>query len=498
MRMLDDATQQALLRQAKMLMSPALERNLSLRSDRQTRDVEPRLSLKPLASPSPSLSIHASERSRRLNLQNSTLSSRDGRHVHGHRHAVEEPLLARLVSNRSSRTAMPPRHHPSREQRHSGFSPHRLSVAAMSQRGTVTGSTRHDDRRDRPRRSSGRGDLSSLERSSRRRSVSRELSQGRVRLHGRTTARDVGEEGSSSTRRFGRLGSGLSVTMRSRRGSERSGRGVATRRHSSSSNGVVTIHSRIRPNRELMERCLRRGEEEECTPRRPREDGAVFSVGWSSRQRQTLKQIDSGSRYNSSSPSGAASSFPSTNPTVPASSASASYSSSPVSRRPAYASEVSGSLRSRRRRERQERREGRLRRLKNKIATVFHHRHDHHHHHHFGRGKEDPSRRDRRSHQRMSPWRYLGEVFHSTKGQEKKTTSRTVASVPGERRGGGHMPALFDAMVRHLRGTRRKAPAHARMRRTGSRVQVKKLHWWQRLRRRRSRPRRRLGHGKPV
>nr|XP_034604807.1 protein KOKOPELLI [Setaria viridis] len=484
MKMLDDATQQTLLKQAKMLsgslMSPVLERKLSIRSDRRTRDAEPPLTLRPLVSPSPSPSILPGKRSSRLNQQYSTVSSRAGGHFDGHRQAAEVPLLARLASYRSSRTAvsaLTPRHRPSGEQRNSGLSLYRLPVAATSQHGTVTGSNRHADRRDRTRQSSGRGDLSSLEgssrrrsgSSSRRRSVSREMSLAPARLHGRGTPRHVGQEGSSySTRRFGRLDSGLSLGVASRRGSERTGRGVASPERSSSSNTMVTIRSRIRH-----------------------------------RQDRDLKERSSLE-----------------------SSASASYSPPPVSRRgiapplslrgfapappvslrgiapPVYAPRVSRSMRRRRRQEILERRVGRLRMFKNKIDMVFHHRHDHHHH--LGRGLEGPSSKlIPGEHHRKSPWRHLGEMFHRTKRQDKEITSRTVVGgAPANRRGGGgNMHALFDAMRRHLRGKRR-TPASVKMRRAAnrSRVQAKKMHWWQRLRKRRGRkdvtagiPRRRLG-----
>ncbi|KAK8449550.1 hypothetical protein SEVIR_7G236400v4 [Setaria viridis] len=646
MKMLDDATQQTLLKQAKMLsgslMSPVLERKLSIRSDRRTRDAEPPLTLRPLVSPSPSPSILPGKRSSRLNQQYSTVSSRAGGHFDGHRQAAEVPLLARLASYRSSRTAvsaLTPRHRPSGEQRNSGLSLYRLPVAATSQHGTVTGSNRHADRRDRTRQSSGRGDLSSLEGSSRRRSVSREVSLGRAwlqhgrgtgrhpgaesssstrrfgrldsglslgmasrrgsertgrgvaamsrhgtvtgsnrhaghrdrtrrtsgrgdqssslegsssrrrsvsremslapaRLHGRGTPRHVGQEGSSySTRRFGRLDSGLSLGVASRRGSERTGRGVASPERSSSSNTMVTIRSRIRhrQDRDLKERCLRRAEEEaeeENTPRRRgRTNASISSAGRTSSRmpRRTLKRVDSGSMYisRSNSSSGAAISYPSTSPTASLeSSASASYSPPPVSRRgiapplslrgfapappvslrgiapPVYAPRVSRSMRRRRRQEILERRVGRLRMFKNKIDMVFHHRHDHHHH--LGRGLEGPSSKlIPGEHHRKSPWRHLGEMFHRTKRQDKEITSRTVVGgAPANRRGGGgNMHALFDAMRRHLRGKRR-TPASVKMRRAAnrSRVQAKKMHWWQRLRKRRGRkdvtagiPRRRLG-----
>ncbi|KAL6661333.1 hypothetical protein ACP70R_000717 [Stipagrostis hirtigluma subsp. patula] len=239
MKMLDDATQQALVRQAKMLpgslKSPALERKLSIRSDRRTSDEEPRLGLKPPASPTPSLTLNrqASERSRRLNLQ----SSVSGR-VDGHRHAGEEPVLARLASNRSSRTAMPPRPQPIPEQnRLARLASHRSSLVGMPpddhrrQHGSVAGGSRHGDHRDRPRHRTSHGDPSSLEHMSGRRSVSREPSLDPARLYGRATARHAGAQGGSSTRRFGRVDSGLSVSLASpsrRFGRLDSGLSVAT------------------------------------------------------------------------------------------------------------------------------------------------------------------------------------------------------------------------------------------------------------------------------
>ncbi|CAL5069787.1 unnamed protein product [Urochloa decumbens] len=287
LKMLDDATQQALLKQAKMLpgslMSPVLERKLSIRSDLRTLNAEPRQRLSPIASPSPSPSLLAAgERPSRLNPQYSTVSSRPGGgHVDGHRQAAEEPLLARLASCRSSRTtasALPPRHRPGgAEQRNSGLSLYRLpvvaatsqhgTVAATSQHGTVAGSNRCAGRRDMRRHGSSRGGRSSLpEGSSSSRgqhSVSREVSLGQARQRVRGTV--------SSTRRFGRLDSGLPLSVASRRGSERAGRRDASPEQSSSSNTVATIRSRIRPNQDHKEHRLRRQaeeEKEESTPRR--------------------------------------------------------------------------------------------------------------------------------------------------------------------------------------------------------------------------------------
>jgi hypothetical protein len=179
------------------------------------------------------------------------------------------------------------------------------------------------------------------------RSVSRKLSLlGREqRPQDHATVRRTGAEGSSTTARcFGKLGSGLSVGLASRRGSERARRGVASPRYSSSasSNEAGTIRSRIRRHRE---RSLLR--KEEITPWLCKEEDAVSSVGCSSsRPQQTLSRINSGDTYNISSSSGTASSFTYTSHTVSSASSASSYSySSPVTRRgrarPAYASDKS-------------------------------------------------------------------------------------------------------------------------------------------------------------
>ncbi|CAD6212681.1 unnamed protein product [Miscanthus lutarioriparius] len=480
MKILEDATQEAVRRQAKMLsgcslVSPALERKLSTQSDCRTQHADP-CPRRPVASPRPSLL--ASEPSRRLNLQHSTVSRRSGLHVDAHHHAPEEPLLARLATNRSSRTALPARHRPSQEQWHSSLSLHRFPVAGTSRHGTVAGSsTRLADRRESIRRSSGRGDRCSLERSSSRsssrRSVSRELSlASSSRLRGRATPRHVGAESSSSVRLFERLDSGLSLSMTSRHGVERAER-------SSSSNTVATIQSRIRPSSTLLtERSLRRRFSVEGKTSRGRQQGSDVS------------SADMSSSSGSSSASPAPRAFP--NP----------YYYSP----PVCTPEVSRSMRRRRRQEILEKRVARLRMLMDKIATVFHHRHDDHHHHLGGGQEAGPSSRSvvRGAGHLNSPWQYLTSMFHRAKGKDKNTRRRTVVGVPEKRcGGGGNMHALFDAVRRHLKGKRR-APAGIKLRRKASRVRANKMHWWQRLRRRRgmagvtagSRPRRRLGHGK--
>jgi hypothetical protein len=253
--------------------------------------------------------------------------------------------------------------------------------------------------------------------------------------------RRTGAEGSSTTARcFGKLGSGLSVGLASRRGSERARRGVASPRYSSSasSNEAGTIRSRIRRHRE---RSLLR-KEEEITPWLCKEEDAVSSVGCSSsRPQQTLSRINSGDTYNISSSSGTASSFTYTSHTVSsASSASASSYSycSPVTRRgrarPSYASDKSDLSRNCHRhqqcKERKERREERLRRLTKKIAMVFHHRHDHHHHQ-PGSQESPPSRSDRCELNRndKSPWKHLGGMLHCKKGKDKKAASQRAVAV---------------------------------------------------------------------
>jgi hypothetical protein len=255
-------------------MPPVMERNLPIRSDLQTRAAEPSESLNP--PPSRSLSLHnvVSEGLHRLNLQHS-------------------PVLSRLASNRSSRTAMPPRLYPSREHLNSSLSLNRLSVSATSQHGTVMGRSPRADPRDRTLLPIyDRSDQSALERRSTQRSMSSKLSWRQELPPYHATARRMGADGSSSTPcHVGRLGSGLSLGVASRRGSERAGRGVVSPRYSSStlSNEAGTIRSRIRRHRK---RCrLGAEEEEEITPQLWREDDAVSSVGCSnSRARRTLSR----------------------------------------------------------------------------------------------------------------------------------------------------------------------------------------------------------------
>jgi hypothetical protein len=452
---------------------PAPESTLSsIQSDRRTRVAEP---IQSLNSPPASASLRfqrVSERLHPLNLQHSpSLSSRC--------HAAEEPVLSRLASNRSSRAAMPPLHHPRLQHLNSGLSLSRFSVSATSH-GMVTGRSARvgiQDRRLPP--IYDRSGQSSLVRCSMQCSVNPKLSRGRERPGDHATARHAEAEGSSSTRRFRRLGSGLFRGMAPRRGSKRAG--TSPRYPSSDSK---TIRSRIRRHRRV-------------------DDDSVSSVGWSSsRPRRVPRRVDSGSTCNISSSSGFA----------PSSSGPASSSYSPAPRRgrarPVYVSEATESSRSRdrrRRRERKKRREGRLRRLTKKIAMVFQHRHDHHHH--YQRGQEapppesdrcalhrDPPRSDRGTLERKSPWKDLGEMFRRrTKGRDKKTASQTTVSVPAKKREGN---VLF-SLMRHLHGKKWKAPAMASVK-MREMVQVKKKHWWQPQKKRGGKQRHRLGHGKAL
>uniref|UniRef100_A0A0D9ZQ67 Uncharacterized protein n=1 Tax=Oryza glumipatula TaxID=40148 RepID=A0A0D9ZQ67_9ORYZ len=317
-KMLDDITRQTLLRQAKML-SPALERKLSIQSDhRRTRDDAvpvpvPVPVVKPIASFSPSL--HASEKSSRLRTQGAT-RRRDGRHGQDNYR-----LLARVASNRSARTTVPPpapRHRQSPERRLDRLASRRSSRAVTPRRGTVDGGNPLSDMRC-PRR----GDDSSMERggggSSSSRSLSREPSSA-VQERGRglhrgaspAAAPRVGAEGGSSTRRLGRLDSGLSVNLvppplAPRHGSQRGGRGAATTTKLSSSTDVAaTIRSSIRPSsREFMERSPRRAGEAE-NDRKEGADAASVSKGRPSRgELSSLERGSSSGRSLSREPSSA-------------------------------------------------------------------------------------------------------------------------------------------------------------------------------------------------
>ncbi|CAD6259755.1 unnamed protein product [Miscanthus lutarioriparius] len=299
-------------------------------------------------------------------------------------------------------------------------------------------------------------------------------------LHGRATPRYVEAESSSSSsvHLFERMDSGLSLSMTSRHGVEHAERGVATPERSSSSNTMATIQSRIRPSNNLLkEGSLHRSAAEERRTSRRRQQGSDVSSA-----DMYSSSMSSGSRSSSGAASLSASTSPMASPAPHAFANPYYYYSPPVMTRgiapPVYAPKVSRSMRRRRRQEILEKRLARLQMLKHKIATVFHHRHDHHHH--LGGGQEaGPSSRSvvRGAGHFNTPWQYFTSMFHRAKGKDKNARSRTV---------------------RHLKGKRR-APAGMKLRRKASRVRGKKMHWWQRGMAgvtAGSRPRRRLGHGK--
>ncbi|XP_020084085.1 serine/arginine repetitive matrix protein 1-like [Ananas comosus] len=149
-------------------------------------------------------------------------------------------------------------------------------------------------------------------------------------------------------------------------------------------------------------------------------------------------------------------------------------------------------------------REGRLRRLRNKLAIVFHHQHRHHHfhhhHHHPGHADGDSSSQEegeeddddgahrRENHHKRSPWGYLRRILHRASDEEDRGERAAEKVVPAHHQH-GHVRALFEALLTHVWGTRRRRRKPVRANRPGvgrsaSRLRLRKLHWWQRLRRR--------------
>lgn len=152
-----------------------------------------------------------------------------------------------------------------------------------------------------------------------------------------------------------------------------------------------------------------------------------------------------------------------------------------------------------------EKEEGRLRRLKHKLGLIFHHHHHHYHHdhpppddnEHGGRG-----RRERRHHRSLGE--LLGGIFHHKRAAEGGQRRRPPQQ--GQRNGYLHM--LLEGLLRHvLRVGKRRKQRPPQVGGAGGRVAAKKLHWWQRIRRRRRgslrlgtrrRPRLRLGFGRKA
>ncbi|XP_026656215.2 serine/arginine repetitive matrix protein 1 [Phoenix dactylifera] len=139
-----------------------------------------------------------------------------------------------------------------------------------------------------------------------------------------------------------------------------------------------------------------------------------------------------------------------------------------------------------------EKQDGRLRRFKDKLAIIFHHHHHHHHHHHLGHvdGGDDTKKGGARHHR--SPWKHLGRILHqrSEEGQGKLLTevhAERAADRAPARHQHGYFREFLEALVRHVWRSRKKKAVRAdrgRLGRSASRVRVKKLHWWQRFRRR--------------
>uniref|UniRef100_I1PPF1 Uncharacterized protein n=1 Tax=Oryza glaberrima TaxID=4538 RepID=I1PPF1_ORYGL len=209
-KMLDDITRQTLLRQAKML-SPALERKLSIQSDHR----------------------------------------RDARRRRAGAGAGRE--ADSLVQPQPPCLAVTPR---------------RCTVAAGNPRSDM----RWLRRGDHSSMERGGGCSSSRRRSLSREPSSAVQERGRGLHRGASppAAPRVGAEDGSSTRRLGRMDSGWSVNLvppplAPRHGSQRGGRGAAaTTKLSSSTDAAVTIRSSIRPSsREFMERSPRRAGEAE-------------------------------------------------------------------------------------------------------------------------------------------------------------------------------------------------------------------------------------------
>lgn len=139
-----------------------------------------------------------------------------------------------------------------------------------------------------------------------------------------------------------------------------------------------------------------------------------------------------------------------------------------------------------------EKQDGRLRRLKDKLAIIFHHHHHHHHHHHIGHVDGDGDTKDGGAHHHKQPWKYHGRIHHHTSEEEpgklatEVRAERAVDKAPA-RQQHGYFRELLDALVRHVWRSRKRKAVRAdrgRIGRSASRVRVKKLHWWQRLRRR--------------
>ncbi|GAV78667.1 hypothetical protein CFOL_v3_22132 [Cephalotus follicularis] len=125
---------------------------------------------------------------------------------------------------------------------------------------------------------------------------------------------------------------------------------------------------------------------------------------------------------------------------------------------------------------------GGLKRLKNKLGLIFHHHHHHHHHHHDSDTKPGHTK---------STWNNLRHMFdHSNKKQNKayadhaagKLRKSTVSKLPSKQQV-GHFHALVEGLMRHVHHSKTSKPSIGGVGRLQNR-KMKKLHWWQMLKRR--------------
>ncbi|XP_061355862.1 uncharacterized protein LOC133300355 [Gastrolobium bilobum] len=135
---------------------------------------------------------------------------------------------------------------------------------------------------------------------------------------------------------------------------------------------------------------------------------------------------------------------------------------------------------------------GGLRRLKNKLGLIFHHHHHHHHHHHV----DDHGGIHSKAGHRHSMWNHLQNVFHHknkhgvlTKQRVEKTRRGAITKVLPHTNQVGQFHRLAEGLVRHIRHSKKPNPSKLGgvkgSRYTPHGHSMKKLHWWQILRRHR-------------
>lgn len=143
---------------------------------------------------------------------------------------------------------------------------------------------------------------------------------------------------------------------------------------------------------------------------------------------------------------------------------------------------------------------GRLRRLKNKLGLIFHHHHHHHHHYQHDESDDDGNSSDMAEvgHGR-SLWRSVGKMFHPSSKGDRDCEDRidhgnlrrsVVKKVPNQHQI-GHFHRLVEGLLSHVCHSKKSKRTKAGNRRLRDRTRghdkkvVKRLHWWQKLRRRR-------------